>query len=112
MFLQKTRVFYVDEIDTRCQFHKTFQNFVRKLYFEFEIFGAKISCENRAPKTLMKLTTWVVYKRRHGSPGGHKSFCDDTTVLTRDDGGRGIKLLKLRDVIYGGSFITKIYIRL
>ncbi len=102
-FVRKTRTFYVDE---------SFQNFARKLYFEFEIFSTNISYENCAQKMLMKLTTGVVYKRRHGSPGGHKSFCDDTTVLTRDDGGRGIKLLKLRDVIYGGSFITKIYIRL
>jgi len=33
------------------------QNFLQKLYFGFEIFGAKILYENCAQKTLMKLTT-------------------------------------------------------
>ncbi len=63
--------------ETECQFHQRFfarficmkarflrQNFIRKLYFEFEIFGTKIAYENRAQKTLMKLTQSVSRRER------------------------------------------------
>jgi hypothetical protein len=47
--------FYKRVFCTKVRFWR--QNFLQKLYFGFEIFGAKISYENFVQKTLMKLTT-------------------------------------------------------
>ncbi len=49
--------FYTCVFHTKAHFWC--QNFIRKLYFGFEIFGTRITYENCARKTLMKLTTGV-----------------------------------------------------